>query len=448
MWQERQFTNRNLIIFTRASQLLVKFFHVVKFEGVGAAVRKIIPYIRMQLSGNGLSSLPSKTYATGADHQRLLGPWRDLARGGGFHAGSSSMVLRRRRKIAMIGDMNLAQCRKYRVEQCVELWACAGVEVCCADYRDVGRCIQVLQTATHLVEYRLPSDDLTQMYRYEARRLGLPIMYDIDDPLFSISAYETYSNAARWAGSLKTHFIAQAPRYLSMMNGADTLCVSTPALRHHAALYSRRPIYLRRNFADAATLRAGAAAMAAADRDRDGFRVAFSSGSLGHEEDLKPVMQALADEPDAGAGRERLVLGRFDPAQLLPQLRARATFVPFTDYDAYLGHLATCDVAIHPLTDDVFNGCKSAVRALDASAVGVASIAPDVGDFSAVVDHGNTGFIADSPNDWHDALSELAANKLLAHRQGAQARAQLQSRWSAQLSSHIVDPGMVAWVRE
>ena len=32
------------------------------------------------------------------------------------------------------------------------------------------------------------------MYLYEARRLRLPVLYDLDDPLFSISAYETYEN--------------------------------------------------------------------------------------------------------------------------------------------------------------------------------------------------------------------------------------------------------------
>ena len=42
--------------------------------------------------------------------------------------------------------------------------------------------------------YRGLNTPLFSMYFYEARRLRLPVLYDLDDPLFSVSAYETYAN--------------------------------------------------------------------------------------------------------------------------------------------------------------------------------------------------------------------------------------------------------------
>ena len=160
-------------------------------------------------------------------------------------------------------------------------------------YEDLPRVTRLLACATHVIEYRLPSTPLTEMLRYEARRLRLPILYDIDDPLFSVSAYETYSNMGSIDPAMKQHFVAEAPKYLSMMNGADMISVSTPGLAKHAALYSTRPVHVRRNYADPQTLAAGARAHDARPAPDGGFRIAFASGSQGHEADFAEIAEAI-----------------------------------------------------------------------------------------------------------------------------------------------------------
>ena len=343
----------------------------------------------------------------------------------------------------MIGDLNLPQCRKYRVEQLDEIWAGLGVDYRFAHYEDLPRCREILQQATHLMLYRLRRSDLVTMYLYEARRLRLPVLYDIDDPLFSVSAYETYSNMAELSAGEQAHFLAEAPLYADVMNMADAVSVSTPGLMGLAEAHTARPVLLRRNFADRATLEAGRAARAAC-RARSGFTVAVASGSRGHDADLAILHDALCAFLRGGRDRRLLMLGHLAAEAFPRDLAGQIEVRPFESYAAYLRHLARADCAVMPLTDDPFNRCKSAVRVIDAAAVGVPALVPNVGDLAEVVEPGRTGLVIGE--DWPGALDALAGARERAAEMGRAARAHLEARWAASAGAPVAGPGFANWV--
>lgn len=373
--------------------------------------------------------------------------WRDLARSDAFHMPAAPAVSRRRRSVAMIGDLNLPQCRKYRVEQLDEVFALAGFDYTFSHYEDIPRCLGILQEATHLLLYRLPEGDLTTMYLYEARRLKLPVLYDIDDPLFSVSAYETYANMDVLPAELKAHFIAEAPGYLAAMNGADAISVSTPGLVAQAEQYTTRPVWMRRNFADSSTLSAGQDARAAVRRSPKEFHVAFASGSNGHEVDFAMINDDIARFLDGGEDRRLMILGNFDVNLLSEPIRNRVTCKPFTSYDGYLRWLASADCAVMPLRDDAFNRAKSAVRVLDAAAAGIPAIIGMIGDLSAPVKHGETGLVLEDGESWLDALETLARDRALCRAMGKAAAETLERDWSACTGQPVIDPEMIQWIR-
>ncbi|WP_299193761.1 glycosyltransferase [uncultured Litoreibacter sp.] len=432
--------------------LVKRFFECVRDEGWGAALRKTRTYGGIVLRNAGRSALNfGHRGPVNSDHKYYNKIWRTLAQENAFHVTSASKALRKGRQIAIVADMNLPQCTKYRVEQLAEFWRSRGVEVNYSHYLDVPRSINIMQNATHLVLYRIQNMPTCSMYMYEARRLGLPVLYDIDDPLFSVSAYETYENMTALDPKLKDHFLSEAPKYLDVMNGSDVISVSTPGMVDHAKLYTRRPVYMRRNFADQATLSAGAATLAATPEkgSNDGaFRVAFASGSQGHEVDFAQIEQQVIGFLEGSRDRRLTILGHFDLTRLPEGLRDRVDAHKFTDYAGYLETLATVDCAVMPLTDDIFNRCKSAVRVIDASSVAVPSIVGPVGDMAQMVRHGETGFIAETPQDWTDALTQLANDKAAANRMGQLARQDLETRWSGSGAAHIIDPELLAWVEE
>lgn len=429
--------------------LVRRFITSLRDEGAGTALRKARNYTVMRLRGLTPSMLTG-----GGGHgpvrrneAYLSGIWQTLAREGAFHVTTPPALLSRRRKIALIADMNLPQCRKYRVEQLAEFWRARDVELEYAHYTDVPRCTGIMQDATHLMEYRLQTMPVTAMYRYEARRLRLPVLYDLDDPLFSVSAYETYENMKAVEPELKAHFVAEAPKYLEMMNGADILTVSTPGMAEHTRLLTARPVHVRRNFADTATLEAGRTAMAAGRPDDGLFRVCFASGSRGHEVDFAQIADQVIAFLQGAETRRLMILGHFD-LKLLPEgLRDRVEPHGFADYPAYLATLARADCTVTPLTDDIFNRCKSAVRVIDAAAAGVPSVVGTVGDMANMVEQGKTGFVADTPQAWLEALEALAESGRSA-TMGQAARADLETRWAGSDAAHIIAPEVIAWVQE
>jgi len=375
--------------------------------------------------------------------------WRDMAKHDAFHVARTPMRRLGRPRIAMIGDLYLPQCRKYRVAQLAELWGGQGADYVFSHYADVPRSVSILQTATHVMFYRTQMDDRLGMYMYEARRLGLPVLYDLDDPLFSISAYETYANMKALDPSVKAHFLSEAPKYLGALNLADIVTVSTPGMVDHTRLYTGRPVYFRRNFADRETLEAGAAARAAADAtgQAGAFRVAFASGSQGHEVDFALIADDIAGFLEAAPGRELVILGHFDPRLLPADLQDRVETHRFTGYAEYLETLASADCAVMPLTDDAFNRCKSGVRVIDAASVSVPSLVGTVGDMANIVRDGETGRVLDPGASWRAALEDLARDRGAARAMGRAARADLATTWTARGGLPVVEDAVIAWGR-
>ena len=425
---------------------LRRFRTAVRQDGLRLAIAKTRHFLGMQWRGSAHTVLRETTDPSQQTPQYLQGTWQQLARGNAFHV-SAPRSDSNQRVVAIIGDLNLPQCRKYRVEQLAGIWRAQDVLCEYAHYEDLPRVTRLLRQATQVVEDRLAASPLSVRIRYEARRLRLPILYDIDDPLFSVSAYETYGNMSAIDPTMKQHFVAQAPKYMSMMNGADMISVSTPGLAQHAALYSTRPIHVRRNFADPVTLAAGELAHAGRPARDGAFRVAFASGSKGHEVDFAEIADVVGAFIMAAPKRRLLLLGHINKATLPKALLARTDVVPFSTYEAYLAALARADCAVMPLTDDLFNHCKSAVRVIDAAAVSVPCIVGPVGDLASMITHGETGYIAKNIKDWLTHLTSLAERPGQALQLGAAARQALETEWSGQACAHIVDPEILEWVK-
>ncbi|MCX7558196.1 glycosyltransferase [Sulfitobacter sp. F26204] len=427
--------------------LVRRFTSTVSQEGARSAIRRSINYIYRRIRGLGhLTTYSSGGTRPQGSEQYLHGIWKTLAQQNAFHILEAPSLNQGRRQIAMVADLNLPQCRKYRVEQLAAFWRGRGVEFEYAHFQDIPRAVRIMQNATHLMEYRLQTGPTAEMIRYEARRLRLPILYDLDDPLFSVSAYETYRNMESLDPDMKAHFLAAAPKYLNMMNGADLLSVSTPGMAIHTTLYTGRPVHIRRNFADAQTLISGAKAKAEAVIDDRLFRVAFASGSQGHEVDLAEIIEPLSEFILADPNRRLMLIGHYDHSHLPEGLERQVEKVKFRDYDQYLASLAVADCTLMPLCDDAFNRCKSAVRVLDAAAVAVPSIVANVGDLPAVVQAEETGFIARNTQDWIAALRELTADPKAAKEMGRRARKNLEKRWQASDLPHIIAPELIEWV--
>ncbi|MCP1273890.1 glycosyltransferase [Gluconobacter albidus] len=193
------------------------------------------------------------------------------------------------------------------------------------------------------------------------------------------------------------------------------------------AMHSLRPVvHLLPNVYDMTSLKR--ARMALRMRGEPGsvnaedglVRIGYAAGSRTHQRDFGPICTTIADilherpqvrlvlfrEPDTH--RPILLMDEFP--SLIPvqdQIEWR-DMVPLAELQ---DEFARFDISIAPLeTGNVFCEAKSEIKFFEAALSGVVTVASPTGPFQRVIHHGETGLLASSPAEWHDALIALIDN--------------------------------------
>ncbi|WP_243358163.1 glycosyl transferase family 1 [Fundidesulfovibrio terrae] len=255
---------------------------------------------------------------------------------------------------------------------------------------------------------------------------GVPVVYEVDDNFLAVPE----------GHPMRVRLAAVEPYARRLLERADLVTVSTTELKRAFAGLAAK-VEVLPNFLDERLwghasgfgVRAGLADGPARDCPEDApgegpVRIVFA-GTPSHLSDLAAVLPALAAvKARYGSGVELTFMG------CAPEGLA-ALCLPFNeDYAGYAAALAALDahIGIAPLADNAFNRCKSAVKWLEYSALGMAGVYADLPPY-ARVRHGETGFKAGGdPAAWEKALTALIGDPALRRDMGARARAEALGR--------------------
>lgn len=132
--------------------------------------------------------------------------------------------------------------------------------------------------------------------------------------------------------------------------------------------------------------------------------IGYFPGSRGHGKDFMSVVPALKEVVNAGV--RMLIVGRFDSDDCSDL--ENVVQIPFANYSVYLNILSHVDVSIAPLTDNVFNRSKSAVKLIESVAVGTNIVVSANQD---MMDHNNqltrlVSNTSDISGDWVSSLTD------------------------------------------
>ncbi len=97
-----------------------------------------------------------------------------------------------------------------------------------------------------------------------------------------------------------------------------------------------------------------------------------------------------------------------------------------------IAEIARMDIGLMPLDASPWSQGKCGYKLIQYMACGLPVVASPVGVNRALVTHGENGFLAETPQDWADALSRLLADPELRVRMGAAGRARVQAGYSLQ----------------
>jgi glycosyltransferase involved in cell wall biosynthesis len=252
-------------------------------------------------------------------------------------------------------------------------------------------------------------------------RRGVPTVVDYDDAWFHRYDRHPRAGVRRLLGR----------KIDRVMQAATTVVAGNDYIARHAAAVGARRVEIVPTVVDT-----DACPMAEPAAGRP-FTIGWigTPANLRYLDPVRPALERLCRE----AGARLLVVGGGPDA--LPGLPGERR--PW-DAAREAADLADMDVGLMPLPDTPFERGKCGYKLIQYMAAGRPAVASPVGVNRAIVDEGRTGFLADTADEWAEALLALARDPALRRRMGIAAR----ERAVAEYSLSAWAPRMVRILRE
>ncbi|MGK2946962.1 MAG: glycosyltransferase [Acidimicrobiales bacterium] len=322
---------------------------------------------------------------------------------------------------------------RYRVRLPAEALALRGVVSHVRHYRDPDA-EALAAEADVIVVYRVPATPQVLGLIAEARGRGTAVAFDVDDLIFDPGIAEEIPALRLLPPDEAALWLEGVNRYRTTMEACDAYIGSTPRLVQHARDLLGIDAHL---FENGVGIVLGAASDRALRRPRlpGPPRIGYFSGTTTHDDDWRHIEAAVLEALDAHPEVELWLGGHLtiDPGAV-ERLGDRVKRFPFAPWFELPERLRDLDVNLAPLQPGSrFNDAKSAIKWLEAALVDTPTIASPSAPFTQVIDHGSTGWLADQPTEWVDALSEALASASERRRVGAAARRRALLGWSPHL---------------
>jgi GT2 family glycosyltransferase/glycosyltransferase involved in cell wall biosynthesis len=258
--------------------------------------------------------------------------------------------------------------------------------------------------------HAVATDEAAEALAAHAKRTGAALIYDLDDDLLTVPP--DHPEAAE--------LMPKAAVVERMIRLADVTLVSTETLARRVASLARETRIMP-NALDERIWRPRPRA-----RDPYGVVRILCTGTLTHDADFTVVLPALEEIHRRFGEQVQLELIGFTSItipgwirRVAPTLHASRSYPGFVHW---LTGSGPWDIGLAPLADSAFNASKSAIKALDYAALGLAILASDVPAYRGSLADGPGGqLVSNSDKSWYEALSRLIRDAAARRRLGTAA---------------------------
>jgi len=275
--------------------------------------------------------------------------------------------------------------------------------------------IRSLAGKTVIIQRKLIASSLVWLLRKTASK----IVFDFDDAVFLRDSYS--SKGIDDPGRLR--------RFRAICNASDAIVAGNGFLAHHARLASAK--------ATIATIPTCVETNAYPLKQQHPANNTFdlvwigSSSTLNSLKLIEPCLEAIGEAyPQV---QLKIICDRFPVFKKLRTLEC-----PWTAREE-IQHISQADAGICHMPDDRWSEGKCGLKLLQYMAAGLPSIANPVGVHKEIIIHGKTGFLADTKDQWLNAVDTLLKNSELQREMG------LNARWRAE-QSYSVQANQNAWI--
>jgi len=254
-----------------------------------------------------------------------------------------------------------------------------------------------------------------------AKKMGIKTVYETDDDMLHMPE-----------GFQKPYDFYKQPQVrqqiVDFIENADVITTSTVELANRlAVLVPKKPIFVVENALDVKEWN-DAYAKRQANPKKHVTIGWMASGS--HLIDIPLVQEALEilleDNPLVSLhfvgwiGFENIGLERFKD-RIIVENWVPIDMLPYA--------MMNFDIGICPLIDNPFNRCKSNLKYLQHSALGIPSVCSPLAPYKDTIEDNVDGMFAETPASWLACLSELVENEQLRIAMGAKAREKVIAKY-------------------
>ncbi len=323
----------------------------------------------------------------------------------------------------MIAELSIPQCKRYRVDQKVEMIRALGHEVSVISWTDMVAARSALQICGLVIFYRVPGTPEVLSLIEEAGRVGVPRFFDIDDLVFDVEEYARNSNLQKLSAIERKELLEGARLYAKALSHCDFGIASTATIAERMRSLTGRDVFIIENCLDRSVLSLAAELeQRPAIRDTGFVTIGYGSGTRTHDADFAVASDALLQILERYPQVRLAIHGFLELPPEFARFGDRVYRIPFLDAEDYLRAVSAWDINIAPLETTVFNDAKSNIKFLEASVFRIPSVCSPAAAFSEVIEHGRTGMFAATTEEWVRELSSLIEDESLRRRMGAEAR--------------------------
>ena len=307
-----------------------------------------------------------------------------------------------------------------------------GIPCRVTDWHDPGASRSALQVCSLVIFYRVPGTPEMLDLIAEARRLGVPSWWEVDDVIFDEPVYRANGNLDTLDAALRESLLDGVRLYRRAMLACDKAIASTD---HLAAVMRQAGVpetLVVENALDAETLEAAASlrVQRAARAETGDVLIVYGSGTKTHDVDFARAAPALIRLMSEHPGIRLRIVGELTLPPGIGAFGARVERFAPKDYRTWLALLSEADIALAPLEDTKFNDAKSNIKFLEAAVLGIPSVCSPRANFRAAIVDGETGLLAEEEPAWFDALSRLVDGAGSRRRIGEAALRSVLARYS------------------
>lgn len=255
----------------------------------------------------------------------------------------------------------------------------------------------------------------------KAKKHNIKVVYESDDDFLDINPENpSYS-----------YILGNFDNILKLVKNSDKLVVSTNELKNRFNKAGLENVEIVRNYyvEDALPLRPFTF------RGNEFIKIGYF-GTLTHDNDLELIHNVILRLKDIFSKKGISILFEIAGASIDDSIDwfnvRKIPYYPMAlpaFYD-WLNYNSDWDIGIIPLVDTNFNKCKSELKYIEFSALGIPVVASNINVYNETIEDGVTGYLAGDEDEWVDKLSKLIEDPNLRNAMVNNAREDLFKNYS------------------